>query len=172
MSTRYKKSPYTARVMLHPNTSLRAATVHQICKAVQREIHMLCSRKYGDSVLRETSSTAVTNFSWASIVQELKSQAPTLYTLIKSGCRVPTHALGMTGSLLLKARNKHLALPQAVISVVMYAGHCSKQVSSSCINYIYMCVCVYVCNLACTSFKNHKLHERYLLYFMHRYSGA
>lgn len=52
---------------------------------------------------------------------------------------MPTYALGMTGSLLLKARNKHLALPQAVISVVMYAGHCSKQVSSSC---IYICVCM------------------------------
>lgn len=135
MSTRYKKSPYTARVMLHPSTSLRAATLRHMCQAIRREIHVICSRKYGDSVLRLTSPAAVTQFSWKPVIQELKSQAPTLHSFIhsalaKRGRRVRPFAVGMAGSLLLKYRNQFLALPQAVISVVMYAGHCSKQVSS------------------------------------------
>ena len=34
----------------------------------------------------------------------------------------------MSASLLLKSRNKHLGLVQGVISLLMYAGHSSKQV--------------------------------------------
>ena len=133
MSTRYKKSPYTARVLFHPQTSLRATTLKQVQHSIQREIHKICSRKYGDSVLRSTTNAAVLHFSWAHVIRELKSQAPTLHSFIRSamskrGKRLHPYAIGMNASLLLKHRSKHLCLSQAVILIVMYAGHCSKQV--------------------------------------------
>lgn len=67
-------------------------------------------------------------------MKELKSRAPTLLSffkisLAKRGRKVPNYAVGMSASVLLKNRNKNLSLVQAVVSVVMYAGHCSKQVS-------------------------------------------
>ncbi len=85
-------------------------------------------------MLRLSTIGAVTNFSWGPVLQELKVQAPTLSSFIRSalskrGCKVRRYAVGMSASLLLKSRNKHLALGQAVISVAMYAGHCSKHVS-------------------------------------------
>ena len=134
MSTRYKKSPYTARVMLRPQSSLRVTELQQLCNSMRREVHKICSRKHGDSILRSISSASVTHFSWQSILQEIKSRAPTLYFLIKSIIskqekQLPQFTVGIIAGVLLKHRNKHLCLPQALISVVMYAGHCSKEVS-------------------------------------------
>ena len=144
MSTRYKRSPYTARVMLRPATTLREATLKQVHQTVQKEMHTICSRKYGDSVLRLNSIAAVTQFSWKPFLQELKKQAPTLYSFIRSAvakrqCNTSHFALGMNASILLKHRNKHLALAQAVTSVIMYSGHGSKQVSSC--RYMSMRTC-------------------------------
>lgn len=131
MSTRYRKSPYTARVMLK---SLRMPTLVQVNRSVRQEIKRICSRKSGDSVLRLSSILAVTNFSWGPVMKELKLQAPTMYSLINSAlssrkCKAKKSAVGVNASILLKTRNKDIALFQAVVSVVMYAGHCSKQVS-------------------------------------------
>lgn len=136
MSTRYKKSPYTARVMLRPLTSLRAATLSQVHLAVQREVHNLCLRRCGDSGFRLSEPSSVTKFSWVHIVDELKALAPVLYSFIraslaKRGRIVPKSAVGICASVLLKHRNRQLAFVQAVISIVMYAGHCSKQVCCS-----------------------------------------
>lgn len=133
MSTRYKKSPYTARVMLNPQSSLRAATIKQVLQAVQREIHNVCLRKHRDSLLRQTNYFAMKRFSWKRIIHELNSHAPILVSFVKSalakcGRKVPRYAVGVCASVLLKNRNRNLALIQAMISVVMYAGHCSKQV--------------------------------------------
>lgn len=133
MSTRYKKSPYTARVMLCPRTSLRAATLCQANLAVQREVHGLCLRRCGDSRFRLSMPSSVTKFSWVHIVDELKARAPVLYSILKAslserGRIIPKSAIGIAASVLLKHRNRQLAFIQAVISIVMYAGHCSKQV--------------------------------------------
>lgn len=85
MSTRYKKSPYTARVMLRPHTTLRLATLNQVNHVVRREIRKICSRKSGDSVLRLSKNiAAITGFSWGPVIRELKLHAPTLLAIIRS----------------------------------------------------------------------------------------
>lgn len=138
MSTRYKKSPYTARVMLRPHTSLRLATLKQIHQVIRREIRTICSRKSGDSVLRLSNIAAITKFSWGAIIRELKLHTPTLYSVIRSALKkkksykVKRYAVGVNASVLLKTRNKNIALFQAVLSIIMYSGHCSKQVCFTC----------------------------------------
>ena len=142
MSTRYKKSPYTARTILHPKTTLRNATLAQVNRLVKREVHLICSRKHGDSVLRLSDMNAVKKFSWGTILRELRLESPTLYSflravLFKHKHRVHHRSVGMCASLLLKSRNKHLGLVQGVISLLMYAGHSSKQV---CLCHSGVCV--------------------------------
>lgn len=145
MSTRYKKSPYTARVMLNCQSTLRQTTISEVNQSVRQEIQRICARtEEGDSILRSISNVnSLTHFSWKSILAELKMHTPTLYTLLRgalmkrrdSHLQVPYHALGMTACVLLKHRNKHMSLTQALVSVLMYAGHCSKQVCN--LTYIY-----------------------------------
>ena len=133
MSTRYNKSPYTARVMTR-NSHLRWRTVRNICCIIRREVHQLCSTKYGECVLRNTSSGAVTSFSWIPVVAELKTRAPVLYAVIKAviakrqKTTVDPSTIGTGAAIMLKCRNKFLSQAQTVISVLLYAGHCSKQV--------------------------------------------
>lgn len=133
MSTRYNKSPYTARTLLR-SSPLKGTVIKEITCIVRREVHQLCSTKYGASVLRDTTSTSLTHFSWKPFLSELQSRAPTLYAVIKSATEKPRKGLNpsaicVAAALILKSRNKFLSQIQAVISVLLYAGHCSKQVS-------------------------------------------
>lgn len=140
MSTRYNKSPYTARSMLR-SSPLRRTTVKHICWRIQKEIQKICSTKFGDSVLRDTSVAAVTRFSWKPLLEELKEHAPTLYAIIRAALRrakrkVEHSAIGIVASTILKLRNRKLSQPQAVISTLLYGGHCSKQVSKHACTYV------------------------------------
>lgn len=133
MSTRYNKSPYTARVMTH-NSHLRWRTVRNVCCIIRREVHKLCSTKHGECILRNTSSAAVTSFSWMPVVTELRTRAPVLYAVIKAiiakqqKTTVHPSTIGTGAAVMLKCRNTFLAQAQTLISVLLYAGHCSKQV--------------------------------------------
>ena len=117
----------------------------QISHIIQREVHQICSTKYGASCLRNLSQAAVSSFSWKSVVDELRKRTPVLYATLKAALtrprmRVDVSALGITAAVLLKCRNKFLSQAQAVISVLLYAGHCSKQV---CVNRSNVLISVY-----------------------------
>ena len=134
LSTRYNKSPYTARVMLSKTGSLHLAAQKQICRNICREVHLLCSIKNGGSILRNTSPAALANFSWKLFIAELKSQAPTLYAIVKSAVTKPQkspnlNSVGIIAAVLLNCRSRVLSQVQAVVSILLYAGHCSKQVT-------------------------------------------
>ena len=143
MSTRYNKSPYTSQVVLR-STPLRRNTINNVSRILKKEAHQLCTIKHGASIIRNTSPTDLTSFSWKQIIHELKLSAPTLYKFLKAvvirkgkGVALSTvknkkhrsnSSVGMAASLLLKCRNKFMTLAQSVISILLYAGHCSKQV--------------------------------------------
>ena len=102
MSTRYKRSPYTAKTVLRQQ-SLRAATLTEVYRTVQHEIHSICMRKYGNSVLRllrnASNSSKVCNFSWVELLKEFKTKAPTLMSFVRAalarrGRKVPRYAVG------------------------------------------------------------------------------
>ena len=134
MSTRYNKSPYTARTMLRCSP-LRRVTFKQIDSTVKKEVHQLCTIKQGTSFFRDTSPSAVASFSWKPMIAELRMHAPVLYSIVKaaihsSKSKQPPEprAIGTTAAVLLKWRCTHMSKLQAVISTMLYVGHCSKQV--------------------------------------------
>lgn len=125
----------------------------EVSRIIQREVHQLCSTKYGASFLRNLSAVAVTSFSWKPVVAELKKRAPVLYMTLKAALtrpkkRVDVSALGITAAVLLKCRNKFLSQAQAVVSVLLYAGHCSKQV---CVNRSEVLISMYQVPYVCRS---------------------
>ncbi len=131
-STRFKRSPYTIRTWARSET-LQKALIKQVQRQVAKECKLICSIKGGESVLRYKPPRLL-NFKWKLIASELKKKAPTLYAILTAACTrdgkdPPTMILSMAASVLLKARNKCLCLPQ---SVVLYAGHYSKMVSFCC----------------------------------------
>ena len=143
ISTRYNKSSYTSRVVLR-STPLRKNTINNISGILKKEAHQLCTTKHGSSILRKTASKDLTLFTWKKIVHELKLCAPVLYKFLKAvivrkqkGAQKKflkkqkyrsTSSVGIAASIMLKCRNKFLSQAQSVLSVLLYAGHCSKQV--------------------------------------------
>ena len=136
-SIRYRHSPYTVRAMLK-SSPLKHSVISQLATTIGRECVAMCSRNHGDSVLRLLSVLELKDFSWNTLLQELKKKAPTLLQLLtaassRHACINPG-IIGMAASLLLYGRNPQLCLPQALNSVVLYAGHCAKVVSVSTAN--------------------------------------
>ena len=90
------------------------------------EIKDLC---HLDSIFHNTSS-AIHNFSWGIVWNELQSKTPTLLQFYR-------HMFLAS----LKWRSDGMGLVQRVISCLMYGNGCSKQVRISCdVNNYILCV--------------------------------
>ena len=135
-STRYKKSPYTARTALR-TSSIRKPVITNIRKSVARECARLCKHAKGssNSTLKGSSSEKLKTLDTKNVAKRLKKSAPIIYSVLKSTCTRPRtksrskrNMLTMAAALLLKSRNKQMCSMQSVISVLLYAGHASKKV--------------------------------------------
>lgn len=116
------------------NTSLRPELVTAICGTVRAEIKHVCSNAH-DSILRLKSKTALEHFTWETVWAELQQNTPTLMALLlgllpASKCEREDvrPAMCLCASILLKLRNDKVNLIQSVISLVLKAGHATKQV--------------------------------------------
>lgn len=111
--------------------AMQKVATTQISKLIAKEIQKMCSDTLS-SILREHSETALRFFSWETIILEIEKHAPLLFTILK-GCLSttpkPMPILCVIVSILLKCRNPKLCMVQSMISIILFAGHASKQVS-------------------------------------------
>ena len=117
----------------------------QIGLLIQRELRVLASRKE-NSLLRNKSKDALLSFSWDSMWQELAVKTPTLLTLLETVLSCKTMSLAKIQpipctiiAILAKFMNPALNLVQSYISILLHAGHCSKQVCK-CMLVITPCI--------------------------------
>lgn len=120
------------RLLQSENLVLKAA--EKIGVEIKKEIKLLCSNKLS-SIIRENSKTALEFFSWETIVLELQKTAPLLVIILKHCLStVPTeklnHILCVCACILVRSRNSKMNMLQSVISILLYAGHAGKMVSS------------------------------------------
>ena len=116
------------------NPALRTEVIHALAHIVQNEMKVLCSDKY-DSILRLKTKPSLEQFSWETVWLELMNCTPTLTQLMlcilpksKQGTKAVRPSLCMCASILLKHRNNRINLVQSVVSMIMKAGHATKQV--------------------------------------------
>ena len=103
--------------------------------------------KSGDSFFRFSHVAALQSFSWKPLLKELSEKAPNLYAFLKAALssQKKKSLIGMTASVLLKGKNMQMAQIPTIISVILYAGHASKQV---CIyTQIYVILKYYRCSV-------------------------
>ena len=85
------------------------------------------------SFLQSTTTEELKSFSWSHVFEELVKHAPTLL-LILQACtmtkieRKNTTSIVGTCAFILKHCNSKMSLFQTMISIILYAGQCSKQV--------------------------------------------
>ena len=104
----------------------------RISRILQSELRKLCSV---DSLLKENSTTAFQEFSWNNLIKEIQDHAPLLLSVMTACTKTRSYrpnrnsTIGMCIAMLLKYRYKNMCLVQKILSLVLYAGHSSKQVS-------------------------------------------
>ena len=118
--------------------SMKGQVIEEVGKVVSQELKLLCSNKF-NSILLETSQTALKFFSWESLWLEMVQSTPVLLSCLKA-C-APKQAnpermkvvVCMCTAILAKFRNPKACLVQSVISMILQVGHTSKQVT------LYLC---------------------------------
>ena len=104
----------------------------RISRILQSELRKLCSV---DSLLKENSTTAFQEFSWNNLIKEIQDHAPLLLSVMTACTKTRSYrpnrnsTIGMCIAMLLKYHYKNMCLVQKILSLVLYAGHSSKQVS-------------------------------------------
>ncbi len=106
----------------------------QFHKTIKTEINSLSSLQ---SVFCHHSPNDLKMFSWDNLYNELQEKAPFLLDLLKAATetRNPREnrdaVICICAAVLLKYRLNKMNLVQKVISLVLHAGRCSKQVSGA-----------------------------------------
>ena len=114
----------------------RQAIVKMVGRMLQKEVASLCSNK-SESVLGKKPSNEMGNFIDLinAIIKELQFRASTLLSLLKwalktrrarQNCNV---IMVMIVSIICKNRRSSVSLFQNIVTLILYTGHSSKQVS-------------------------------------------
>lgn len=98
-----------------------------------KEVRGMTSDKV-ESVLRSQDADSLKTFHWDTLLQELSTFAPILRMLLAAATktRVPRSntdtVIGVCAAILLNHKNPRMNLVQKINSLILYAGHSSKQV--------------------------------------------
>lgn len=107
---------------------------------VQSEVQALCSDQV-DSTLNHSSRDDLISLKWSDIYDEMQKHTPILLEILLAAtttrCPRPNRELliSMCGAMICKLRRPQMCTAQKILSLILYAGHASKQVC---------------CNLVCT----------------------
>lgn len=125
-----RRSRKTIAVESMKDPCTRQVLVKLFGKEVHKEIRLMAS----ESFLCSQSKDDLKEFKWDRLHAELSHKAPVLLSILLDATktRVPrpnSHiVVGTCVAILLKHRNPKMSLLQRIISLVLYAGHTSKQV--------------------------------------------
>ena len=104
-----------------------------IGNTIRSEIKAMVSDKV-NSILRSKEISDLKIFNWNALIKELTIHTPYLFHIFNSITKTITPQdnqmaiIGMCIAILLKQRYSRMSLVQKVVSIIMYAGHASKQV--------------------------------------------
>ena len=100
---------------------------------VRNEMIAMCTDARG-SILRSQSSSAFKEFSWDTLLCEAAETAPLLLNILQECVRSrrsrpnQSAVIGMCFAILLKHRFSKMSLVQRILTLILHAGHCGKQV--------------------------------------------
>lgn len=119
---------------------------------IRNELHSMCSSGT-DSILCSQSISDLEHFTWDQLHQELAAKAPTFLSILLEATVTKTErpnrnaVVGMCAAIALKHRYFKFSLVQKILSLILYAGHSGKQVSTAIVGDVYFrhVVIHYIC---------------------------
>ena len=128
---RKKRKTIAAEILKDP--LLKSYVVELIGKEVAKELKNMSSTK-ASSVLQSQDVTQLKLFSWDVLLNELSDVAATLKKILICATKAratrsnTNGVIGICSAILLNYRNPRMNLIQKIISLILHAGHSSKQV--------------------------------------------
>ena len=116
------------------DTACRPYIIECVAREVRKEIKSISSTET-PSCFRATSPKDLRKFQWQKVLNELESKAPTLVSVLRGITRTRkprknwNEVVCMCAAIILKHHNSVLSLLQKLVTVILYAGHASKQVN-------------------------------------------
>lgn len=114
----------------------RGFILKRIGQLVHAEVRTMCSDRV-KSVLQSNKCDDLKNFRWSRVMDEMKVHAPVLLSILVS-CTKTKHprsnqiaTVCFVASVLFKFRYARMNVFQKVLSLILYAGHCGKQVCAN-----------------------------------------
>ena len=124
--------------------------IRKVANMVHHEIVSLCSDRVRSTLLNP-STESLENFSWEALYTELTSNCPILTQILTTGIRIkqPRHnhksIVSLCIAMMCNYRRKSMSLVQQIISVLLYTGHCAKEVCTmSLIESSHLAECIYI----------------------------
>ena len=134
------------------NRDLKAAVVTKMGRVIREEVRVMCSNK-SDSILRSRDPKNLRNFDCDSVISEMEKYTPTLLKILKevtkphkkrkkqahkrndrassnkqNDANKQNAIIATSAAILCKNHNPSMCLLQKIISLILQAGHSSKQV--------------------------------------------
>ena len=105
----------------------------KVGKMIQRELIKVCSNKFCSTLLKNSKQDLL-DFSFNDVIEEMEASAPILWKLLLTATRTKRDrpnqdvVIAMCTSMLCKLRRADMSTAQKMVSLILYAGHSSKQV--------------------------------------------
>ena len=106
--------------------------VLEVAKKIRHELNFTCSDT-AVSILSSKETSALFGFDWNLIADEAKQHTSVLFTLLDNLFDFHNEyqkniSIGIVYAIVCQSYRESMNLFQRLISVILYAGHCSKQV--------------------------------------------
>ena len=129
-----RRSKKTIAVQCLKDQDIRKYVLKLIEREVHNEVKALCSND-ADSILQQSDPEVLKSFKWNTLMSELVKYTPILKGLLES-TGIPRRnrpnfdaVVCLCIALLARNRNQRMNLVAKILSLIMYAGHSSKEVS-------------------------------------------
>lgn len=105
-----------------------------IGRIIRKEVGTLCSND-SQSILLDKSNGTLQTFQWKQLEDELATHSATLFSILKQGTKVSRASgqqqalIGVIIAIMCKHRRSSASLIQRLVSIILYSGHASKNVS-------------------------------------------
>lgn len=113
------------------DVNIREYILRIIGRLVHKEVKMLCSDSV-NSILKEDNPEVLKSFTWQIFQHELSTHAPIFMGVLESASvkSKPSSEVSvcLCAALIARSRTPTMTLPAKILSLVLYAGHSSKEV--------------------------------------------
>lgn len=135
-----RRSKKTIAVEAMKDNAVQKHILKLVGDIVHAEMKKLCSQSV-QSVLLKSDPETLKSFTWQSLKSELSAHTPVLKGILESTGVKSRNGPNFDAvicfcvALLARSRNLKMSLVAKIISLILYAGHTSKEVSSIAIQY-------------------------------------